>query len=61
MGWLTNSEKESEEIRGVPDAKLPFLDDGRLVMLTLARLLQAIGCDDAALIEELYRRGRSNF
>jgi len=57
MGLFTKDKNEDAEIRGLPDANLPKLTDERLVMLALARLFEAQGVDDEAMVQELYRRG----
>lgn len=57
MGFLFNSKKEMEEIRGIPDGHLPTLKDLPLIMVALARFMESEGCDDEVLIKELYRRG----
>ena len=59
MGFFIKSKQEAAEIRGVADDALPLLSDNNLVILALARLYEANGVDDGALIGELYRRGRS--
>ena len=59
MGLFTNSPKESAEIRGVPDERLSKLSNEQIICLALARLYEAEGVDDDALIDELYRRGRA--
>ena len=60
MGLFSKNKNEAEEIRGVKDANLPKLSNENLVMLALARLYEANGEDDDALIAELYRRGRKD-
>jgi len=57
MSFFKNSKNESEEIRGIPDNNLHRLDDVKIVAVGLARLMEAVGCDDHVLIDELYKRG----
>lgn len=55
------SESESpEEIRGIADDRLKFVPTQNLVLIAIARLMEANGVDDEVLIEELYLRGRAN-
>jgi hypothetical protein len=48
----------SGDIRGVPDEKLARLSNEQLLCVGLARLMEAQGCADDALIKELYERGK---
>lgn len=60
MGFFGNSAKESEEIRGIENGKLPLLSDTQLIFLALARLYEGEGLDDDALVCEMYRRAGSS-
>ncbi len=60
MGLFSNSKESSAEIRGVPDERLLALSNEQIICLSMARLYEAVGVDDAALIAELYRRGRAS-
>lgn len=48
----------AEEIRGVKDCDLPKVSDGKLIMMSIARTMEAIGVDDIEMIHELYRRSK---
>lgn len=57
MAFFTNSKKENEQIRGISDNDLSRLDDIKIVAVGLARFMEAMGCSDDVLINELYKRG----
>lgn len=55
------SKSESpEEIRGMSNERLKFVPTQNLVLIAIARLMEANGVEDEVLIEELYLRGRAN-
>jgi hypothetical protein len=56
MGIFSIDEKESEKLRGFPDAELSGLPDDKLIMLALAIVMEAYQIEDAKLIGELKRR-----
>lgn len=48
------------EIRGIADDNLKFIPTTNLIMVALARTMEAQGVEDEPLIQELYKRGRSS-
>ena len=59
MGFFSNTKDEAEKIRGVSDDALGLLSNDKLLMLAMARLYEAEGIEDEALIGELYKRARA--
>jgi hypothetical protein len=61
MGLFGKSEPDEtqEQIRGVDDARLQTISTEQLLCIALARFMESQGCDDDALIKELYRRGKT--
>ena len=61
MKWFAHNPKETtpEQIRGVPDEKLKFVSTSGLIVLAIARIMESEGVEDQPLIDELYKRGRS--